>query len=224
MQALRTLRAAPRAPLTYRLPRNALRSLATTADYPTVSDAIKNDHRELESYYNNILSATDVDTKIRWQNQYVWELARHSIGEELIVYPAFEQYLKPGGESMAAKDRAAHQDIKERLYEFQSMYPTDTNFEGTLKSLMATVKEHIIEEEEHDLPALEKALKAGATDGDSAGLAKSFVRTKMLVPTRSHPSAPDRPPWETVAGLMAAPIDKIRDIFARFPKEATPKA
>lgn len=55
-----------------------------------VSDRIKHDHRELETYYNKIKSAKSDDEKVRWQNQFVWELARHSIAEELVVYPAME--------------------------------------------------------------------------------------------------------------------------------------
>lgn len=39
------------------------------------------------------------------------------------------------------------------------------------------------------------------------------------VDVRSHPSAPDKPPFETVVGLMAAPIDKLRDLFTAFPDE-----
>jgi hypothetical protein len=30
--------------------------------------------------------------------------------------------------------------------------------------------------------------------------------------------AGDKPPYETVAGLMATPIDKLGDIFRKFPK------
>lgn len=47
----------------------------------TVSDAVKQDHRELEAYYDEIIKATDEDSLTRWQNQFTWELARHSIGE-----------------------------------------------------------------------------------------------------------------------------------------------
>jgi hypothetical protein len=39
----------------------------------------------------------------------------------------------------------------------------------------------------------------------------------MFTPTRSHPSAPNKPPFETVVGLMTAPIDKLRDMFTKFP-------
>jgi len=35
---------------------------------------------------------------------------------------------------------------------------------------------------------------------------------------RAHPNAPNKPPFETVAGLMAAPIDKLRDLFEKFPQ------
>jgi len=59
---------------------------ATVAQLATITESVTHDHRELEEYYNNILSATDADTKVRWQNQFTWELARHSIAEELVVY------------------------------------------------------------------------------------------------------------------------------------------
>ena len=42
----------------------------------------------------------------------------------------------------------------------------------------------------------------------------------MFIPTRSHPSAPDKPPFEAVAGLLAAPIDHLRDIFRSFPDDS----
>lgn len=75
-----------------------------------ISDAIKKDHREIEDYYNKILNATTEKEKIQWQNQFTWELARHSIGEELVVYPQFEKLL-PDGRAMADKDRKEHQSV-----------------------------------------------------------------------------------------------------------------
>lgn len=75
-----------------------------------VSDSIKHDHHELREYYNNIKSAPRDDEKIKWQNQFVWELARHSIAEELVVYPAFEKHI-PNGMEMAEKDRSEHRQV-----------------------------------------------------------------------------------------------------------------
>jgi len=174
----------------------------------TVSEAITHDHRELEEYSNNILNAADADSKIRWQNQFIWELARHSIAEELVVYPAMERSV-PNGKEAADKDRKEHlvvsswlfytkgrpcswwlerknllwfcgYQVKEALYKFQGMKPEDANFESTLKDLMSNLREHIKEEEKDDLPALEKALESS----ESEKLARSFSRTKKFVPTR----------------------------------------
>jgi hypothetical protein len=74
-------------------------------------DAIKHDHAELKDYYHKILDAKDSDTKARWQNQFTWELARHSTGEELVVYPAMERNMGDEGKQMADKDRSEHNKV-----------------------------------------------------------------------------------------------------------------
>lgn len=95
------------------------------------------------------------------------------------------------------------------------MKTTDPGFGPTIEALMSDLSKHIEEEEKDDLPSLERAL---AVD-ESADLARSFERTKMFVPSRSHPRVPNRPPFETLAGLLAAPIDRLGDLFRKFPKE-----
>jgi hypothetical protein len=80
---------------------------------------------------------------------------------------------------------------------------------------MKDLDQHIKEEENDDLPALEKAISVS----ESQSLAKSFGRTKAFVPSRSHPSAPSKPPFETIVGLLTAPIDHLGDIFRKFPDE-----
>ncbi|KAK1830461.1 hemerythrin HHE cation binding domain-containing protein [Podospora conica] len=212
---------------TFRAPRCApltlLRPLSTTPSARSaITDTIKRDHRELESHYNNIMCTpdSDPDTAARWQNQFVWSLARHSIAEELVVYPAFEKHIPSGaGKAMADKDRAEHQNVKELLYKFQSLSPSSPEFKPTLERLWRVLSQHIAEEEKEDLPALEKCIDADSGEA----LAKSFGRTKHFVPTRSHPSAPDKPPYETAVGMMATPMDKLMDMFKKFPDEATPE-
>jgi hemerythrin superfamily protein len=77
-----------------------------------ISDAIIKDHRELEQYYNEVVNSTDPDHQERYGNQFVWELARHSIGEELVVYPAFEKYMGEEGKQMAESDRKEHHEVR----------------------------------------------------------------------------------------------------------------
>jgi hypothetical protein len=84
---------------------------------------------------------------------------------------------------------------------------------------MDDLVQHINEEELADLPALDGALSSE----DSKSLGDSFRHTKAFVPSRSHPMAPNRPPLETVASLIATPLDYIGDLFRKFPDEtATP--
>ncbi|GKZ29945.1 hypothetical protein AbraIFM66950_007176 [Aspergillus brasiliensis] len=177
-----------------------------------ISEVIKTDHREIEDYYSKILNSATEKEKTEWQNLFTWELARHSIAEELVVYPQFEKSL-PDGRAMADKDRKEHQSVKEQLKKFQNMKPTDPAFESTITALMKDLSEHIKEEESQDLPKLEDAVSAE----ESEKLAKSFGRTKMFVPSRSHPSAPDKPPFETAVGLLTAPIDHLADLFRKWP-------
>lgn len=88
---------------------------------PRVSDAIKEDHRELEQYYERITQSSDQDEQTRYQNLFTWELARHSIGEELVIYPALEKHVA-NGKALAEKDRKEHQSVS--LYRIN---PTKTN-------------------------------------------------------------------------------------------------
>ncbi|KAJ5479690.1 hypothetical protein N7530_005199 [Penicillium desertorum] len=187
-------------------------AISSIAMAPTISDAIKKDHREIESYYDNILKASDETEQTKWQNQFTWELARHSIGEELVVYPALEKYVSNGVE-LANKDRQEHQSVKEQLKKFQNMKPSDSEFIPTIKALMEDLSQHIKEEETDDLPKLEDVL----SQEESEKYSTSFGRTKMFVPSRSHPSAPDKPPYETAVGLLAAPIDHLADLFRKWP-------
>jgi len=179
-----------------------------------ISDAIKKDHRELEQYYSEVINNPgNHDHQVRYGNQFTWELARHSVAEELVVYPAMEKSMGDVGKQKAEKDRREHHKVKEYLKEFQNMNPSDEAYIPRLKELMAELEQHIKEEEEDDLPALEKALETS----HSEDLAKSFGRTKVFVPSRSHPSAGEHPPFETAMGLLTAPIDHIADLFRKFP-------
>jgi hemerythrin-like domain-containing protein len=191
--------------------------LKSTLAMASISDAITKDHRELKDCYNEVVNSTDLDHQERYGNQFTWELARHSVGEELIVYPAFEKYLGSKGKEMAEDDRKEHHRVKELLKEFQQMKPKEPDYIPKLKELWTVLSKHIEEEERSDLPTLEDALQKQS--GESESMAKTFGLTKAFVPSRSHPSAGEHPPFETVMGLITAPIDHVADIFRKFPNK-----
>ncbi|KAI2788163.1 putative hemerythrin-like protein [Penicillium oxalicum] len=163
---------------------------------PRIINAVTADHRQIEDCYSKVLSSPHNDEKTWWQNLFTWELARHSIDEELVICPRFEKKV-PEGRAMAEEHRREHQSasktltkVKEQLRQFQDMIPTNPQFEPTHKALVQDPLQHIHEEKNDDLPKLEGSL----SPEDSESLAKSLGRTKMFVPSRSHPSAPIGPP------------------------------
>lgn len=96
------------------------------------------------------------------------------------------------------------------------MSPDDAKFTPLLDRLVEDLHTHIDHESHEDMPRLEKILSRE----ESQELAKSFRRTKLITPTQSHPSAPNRPYFENFAAMLAAPIDKFADLLRAFPDES----
>ena len=74
----------------------------------TISEAIGNDHADIDTYYENIKNAKDDGEKVRWRNQLTWTLARHAISEELTMYPAMEKHLGDEGVMLTKTDKEQH--------------------------------------------------------------------------------------------------------------------
>ena len=95
------------------------------------------------------------------------------------------------------------------------MSPDAPSFDPLLEKLIKDLHEHIHHEKTEDMPKTEEVLSRE----ESQALARSFERTKMITPTRSHPSAPNKPYFENFAVMLAAPIDKFADLLRAFPEE-----
>ena len=77
-----------------------------------LTSKIAEDHQEMYEYYDQFTqarSAGDDDKTERWARQLIWEVARHAVGEEIVVYPLMEKYLGSEGLRLANQDREDHQ-------------------------------------------------------------------------------------------------------------------
>ncbi|KAI5917409.1 hypothetical protein F4810DRAFT_717742 [Camillea tinctor] len=185
----------------------------TTVFRGPLASGIKADHERLQSYHLHITSTKNPEERTRYQNMFIWELARRLIAKELILFPAIEKAI-PGGLSLAKRGRDDSQRIKQELHTFQKLSPGDQSFMPMFESLYSNLLKGDMEEE-----ALEaKQLEEHIDESESLSLSKSFDRTKLLAPTRSHPSAPSKSSFESAVVMLATPIDKIADIFRKFPK------
>jgi hypothetical protein len=121
----------------------------------------------------------------------------------------------PNGKALADHAREEHLQVKKDLYELDKTPIDNGDFSTMLKKIMDELNHHIEEEETQLIPLFRK----NASSEVLQNLAKEWYTKQKLVPTRPHPDAPDRPPMETVAGLMAAPLDKAKDLMRDFPEE-----
>lgn len=61
-------------------------------------------------YYDHYVKASgNADAQARWSRQLTWEIARHAVGEEIVVYPLMEKLLGEKGLKLADEDRDDHQ-------------------------------------------------------------------------------------------------------------------
>lgn len=78
---------------------------------------------------------------------------------------------------------------------------------------MEDLESHMKREEEEDLVLLERAL----SKEDSQALVASLHKMKKFLPSRSHPLAPSKPPFENAVGLLTTPVDMVADLFRKWP-------
>lgn len=98
----------------------------------------------------------------------------------------------------------------------QSMSPDSEEFMPLFDTLLKDLHDHIAHESQEDMPRFEKVLSRE----ESKQLANQFERTKLITPTRSHPSAPNMPYFENFAAMLAAPIDKFSDLLRAYPAQS----
>jgi hemerythrin-like domain-containing protein len=177
-------------------------------------DDIKQDHRELEEYYQNYKQNTNInhDEANKWFHAFTLELSRHAVAEELVLYPLMEK-LNEKGRLLAKESREEHEKTKQVLYKLQNM-SNSVDFDATFDSLFSDLKSHIEKEETEDLQFIQDSLTPEQLEKAS----KKFTLRKKIVPTRPHPNIPDKPATiEAMLGLLVSPIDKFKDLFTPFP-------
>ncbi|KAJ3518002.1 hypothetical protein NMY22_g13839 [Coprinellus aureogranulatus] len=177
----------------------SLRTMATAKNNP-LFNAVADDHQEMYEYYDSYLRAAgNPELQTKWSNQLRWEIARHAVGEEIVIYPLMERYLGEEGVRLADHDRDEHQVRSSPYFPLPSSFalslfslsskknytpsspsPRATpSYDALLKSIMDHLHEHNDSEEVNDLPQLfEKIGREGAEEA-----AREFKRTKKFAPT-----------------------------------------
>lgn len=123
------------------------------------------------------------------------------------IYPFVAKKL-PNGDKLVSDALAEHQRMKEDLYALDQSDLNSPTFDTTFQSLVRDTQHHVQEEESHLLPALKRA----CNQQELKEMTDSFIRMKLVSPSRPHPQAPNKPPANIAANTTAVPLDAAKDM------------
>jgi hemerythrin-like domain-containing protein len=176
-----------------------------------VIEVLEHDHREVEEMFAELESLRGASTdeeKTRRKDlteQVTIELVRHSVAEEVIVYPRVE--AKVSAEEVEHA-REEHAEAEETLQRLEKLDADDPSFDDELATLMEEIRHHIEDEEGQMFAHMRQTLDPGELR-DLGGAVEAF---KKVAPTRPHPNVPNEALPRLAAGPAASLIDRMRDL------------
>ncbi|WP_328541116.1 hemerythrin domain-containing protein [Streptomyces sp. NBC_00344] len=167
------------------------------------------DHREVDELFEKIEGQPVGDPqRRRLVDELTIELVRHSVAEEMHLYPAVREHVD-GGDKIADKELSDHAEVEQHLKDLEGLDADDPQFDDLVAKLKFEVSAHVRDEESRLFPLLAAACTSEALNelGDK-------IRTaKKTAPTRPHPSAPGTPPGNKLLGPGAGLVDRARDLL-----------
>jgi hemerythrin-like domain-containing protein len=168
------------------------------------------DHEEMKQYFRELEAATDAKTRREIADKLTAEVARHSVAEEMHLYPAARKVLA-NGDQLIDEEIEEHSEVEVLLKAWEGMDGDDPEFLPTFHKIRDGLLHHIDEEEE---PKLFPEMQAALSLEEQRELGKKITSAKKLAPTRPHPSAPDEPPMNKVMGVPTGIVDRVRDLMS----------
>ena len=169
---------------------------------------LEHDHREVEQMFAEFEQATSKEQKETLRDRIIIELVRHSEAEEQAVYPMIRKTID-NGEQIVEHEIDEHSKAERIMKELDTMSADDPQFGVLMQQLMASIKEHVAEEENDVFPQFRTKVDASELDK----LGETVQRLKKIVPTHPHPMAPDHPPFNALLGPGAGLVDRLRDML-----------
>ena len=93
-----------------------------------VIDELVSDHHEALELLHRIPSVTDPDQQRDLADTVISEIVRHSVAEEMYVYPAMREYV-PNGEQAVEHDTNEHQQLEEVMKQLERVPASEPRFD-----------------------------------------------------------------------------------------------
>ena len=176
-----------------------------------VIEILEHDHREVEQMFSELEAlrgASTDEAKSRRKDlteRVTIELVRHSVAEEVLVYPKVEDKVSA---DQAEHAREEHAEAEEAMHRLEKLDADDPRFDDELATLMAEIRHHIEDEEGQMFASMRQAIDAD----ELRNLGARVEGFKKIAPTRPHPNVPNEPLPRMAAGPAASLFDRMRDL------------
>jgi hemerythrin superfamily protein len=176
-----------------------------------VIEVLEHDHREVEQMFQELETLRGASTdeqmarKKDLADQVTIELVRHSVAEEVLVYPQVEAKVS---EEEAEHAREEHKEAERTLARLEQLDADDPSFDGELATLMAEIRHHIEDEEGQMFAHMRQVID----EEELRKLGSRVEAFKKVAPTHPHPNVPNTPGVRAVAGAPASLFDRLRDL------------
>jgi len=176
-----------------------------------VIEVLEQDHREVEEMFGELEALRGASTeearsrRKELADRVTIELVRHSVAEEVLVYPEVEKKVS---KEEAEHAREEHAEAEETLAKLEKLEPDDPAFDDELATLMSEIRHHIDDEEGEMFAHMRQVIDADELRR-LGGRVEAF---KKVAPTRPHPNVPNEPVPRMAAGPAASLFDRMRDL------------
>ena len=179
------------------------------ADHGTDSDVIDvltTDHVEFGELLELITITIDPEHRRELADQLIGELVRHSVAEEMYVYPAMRDHV-PDGDEAVEHDTQEHKELEKLMKQLEGADARNAEFLQIVDKIAEVLDDHIDDEENEQFPKLRAHIPA-----EKLVELKGKVETaKKLAPTRPHPAAPNAELFHKLVGPGVGLVDRLRD-------------
>lgn len=171
-----------------------------------VVDVLVTDHREAEELVAQLLADGEPDQQRERADSLISELVRHSVAEEMYVYPAMRDHL-PDGDAAVEHDTQEHKQLEALMKRLEGADAATAEFLEIVREISTTLRDHIEDEEQEQFPKL----RLHVPEATLVELKGKVEIAKKIAPTRPHPMAPNAELFHKLVGPGVGLVDRLRD-------------
>lgn len=177
---------------------------------PSMLDVLTDEHHQLRLICADLYrGAGGRRRRRRLADVLTASIARHLSAEEQYLYPTVRAVL-PDGDPIADHELVADREMLRTLRGLTATEVTGAAYDRLVRRLRGQLSRHAGTAAGQIFPRL----RAVCPETDLVRLGNRVEIAEEAAPTRPHPYAPSRPPWNKVVDPALGVADKVRDVLS----------